>query len=402
MFGHLIPRRKFTKTCKALQSIKEDEGYLKRRLQQLKDENSVDERDPLHKLIRSEKLDELAEDLPRKEFEQRFKAQLEASKLGNHVGKELRETALSKPWTGEEYFTDTSLRMLLDSVKEAKSVSHKSLENLAFKSTTDTVNNMRGLGTKNSRIRDRLEAAQDSIINYQNEKDDQKIETDEASEFRALYAEKFTPVGSFEKLRSLADVRIEESMKKGEFRSTSQLRGQKLAMVSPKPYVDRTEHHLNDILARQKMSPPWIDKQGSVNVEISRLRSNFAKSYHQELISQLNARGVFKRNDKVHDTKYMNEIELFAFRKWTSSYNAIAQSKINELNNSLRSYNLQAPLSTQKFYLLVDKELSRVLNETDVSEIYKEELRLRNTQMKESLTLPKTLELGWLKALKFW
>ncbi|CEP62458.1 DUF1992 domain-containing protein LALA0_S05e06106g [Lachancea lanzarotensis] len=402
MFRPFVIKRGFSRACQAFQSIKDDEGYLKRRLTLLKDNNSLDEKDPLYKLIRNEELDEVAQNIPQKEFEHRFRTEIEAAKLGSHIGKEVREIAMSKPWTGDEHFTDTSLRMLMDSVKGAKSIPGKSLENLAFKSTTDTAKNLKGVDNKNLRIRDRLEAAQDSIISYRNEKEDLKGEKKEASEFHTLYAEKFTPIGSFEKLRTLADVRIEESMKKGEFKSTGQYRGKKLAMESPRPYVDRTEHHLNDILARQKISPPWIDKQSSVNIEISRLRSTFADSYHRELIFQMDAKRIFERGSKPPNIFYLDEIKLSAFSKWAKSFNTIAQSKVNELNNSLRSYNLQAPLSTQKFYLLVDKELARALSDTDVSEVFEKEQKLRLSRMTESLNSPKTLGLAWPKLLKFW
>ncbi|SCU98050.1 LADA_0H10242g1_1 [Lachancea dasiensis] len=404
MIGYQLVRRTFASNVKCLKNVEEDTGYLVRRLAQLKDENLTSAEDPLHKLMRPERLEELHESLPQKTFQEKFLSKIAAAKLGSHLSKEARETALAEPWSGEEHFSDASLRMLVDRFKDKNADSKVKLANLAFKPTTNTVNELKGFVPKNLRNRRRLESAQDSALNYQMEKNDKCNQDREASEFRAMYAEKFTPVGSFEKLRSLADVRIEESMRKGEF-DTDKLKGRKLDVDQPKPYIDRTEHHLNDIMARQKINPPWIDKQGSVNKEIELLRSELDSSFRQELTMEMRRRNVFapERSENIFiRSEVADPFKETCFEKWKGKYKGIAENKIRTLNNSMRSYNLQAPLSTQKFYLLVDKELSKVAEKTDVALVFQEEILKRQLHSKKAQPSAHGGGSDWLKKWRLW
>ncbi|SCU93492.1 LANO_0E04016g1_1 [Lachancea nothofagi CBS 11611] len=400
MKWHRVLHRTLVSGAKCFNKPEKDAGYLSRRLAQLKEENCVDQADPLSKLIRNEQLDVLHEELRKKTFEHQYRREIEVSKFGDHLSKNAQETAMSRPWFGDEHFTDTSLRMLMDGLKDKGTNKVIAVDNIAFKSKTNTTKHARG------RTRDRLEAAQDNVINYKIDRDKKSIDEKEASEFRALYAEKFTPVGSLEKLRSLADFRIEESMKKGEFKSAHKLHGSKLSTSQPAPYVERTEHHLNDIMARQKVTPPWIDKQSSVNCDIQRLRAAFAESYHQELVSEMHARHMFnittRDNTEARLELAATGLMKSAFTKWKTGYSNVAKAKINTLNNSMRSYNLQAPLSTQKLYLLVDREFKRVFESTDVVKVFQDEMALRQRAKEEYDDAKKALRHGSLKWIKSW
>ncbi|CUS23180.1 LAQU0S08e03884g1_1 [Lachancea quebecensis] len=405
--------RAFSTTAKRFENTQGDWGYLKRRLTQLKEEATLDENDALSGLIKgvdqeNPSMEKLYNELPKKKFETRFRAQIQASKLKTYVNKESRETALSRPWTGEEHYTDASLRMIMDGMKNRKG-SSESPRNLGFVSTVQAGREQSRYARKSAKTRIRLETAQDQIATYKIDKDGCKSDNKEASEFRALYAERFTPIGSFEKLISVADIRIEESMKKGEFDSVKKLRGQKLHASQPLPYVDRTEHHLNDILVRQNISPPWIEKQGSVTKDIVVFRDKLLSRFHSELIVALDSRGYFQAGFlsslKPSFHNILLSLKESTFINWKSSLKI--SSEIEQLNRSLRSYNLQAPLPAQKFYLQVDRELQRVLKETDINRLYQVEFSRRkelrsSRKASEQLKAKSNFQFSFPKKWRIW
>lgn len=374
-------------------SLKRNDSYMSRRLAEVKNENTLDEKDPLYKALRgtvdeNPALRKIYDALPEKEFNAKYVNSSQIAKAGNHIAKEARETAMSRPWTGEEHFTDTSLRMILDGVKAGQNTRINAANNIGFTSRTSIVNDSPGISRKSIKTQNRLAAAQDKVLDYRMEKQEKQLEDKEASEFRALYAEKFTPIGSFEKLRSIADVRIEESMRRGGFDSVKSLRGKKNQSPQPSLYVDRTEHHLNDILVRQNISPPWIDKQGSVNKEIESLRRDMIIRFQKELIIALDSGSHIPENfEGFKDGKETLHTNLVrsTFEKWKATYKPFAEHRIESLNSSLRSYNLQAPLSTQKLYLLIDKEFQRVLEKTDLKQLIKDESLCRQTTRTQRL-----------------
>lgn len=406
-------KRAFNTTVNRFENTQGDWGYLKQRLTQLKEEAAPDDNDALCGLIKgvvkeNPSIEKLYDELPRKEYEDRFRSQIQASKLKRFVNKESRETALSRPWTGEEHYTDTSLRMIMDGVKNEGGSSGSS-RNLGFSSTFQATKESNRYARRAVKTRLRLETAQDRIIDYKIDKDEHKSDDIEASEFRVLYAEKFTPIGSFEKLKSIADVRIEESMKKGEFDSVKKIRGQKLSSTQPLPYVDRTEHHLNDILVRQNISPPWIEKQGSVNKDIMVFRDDLLRKFQSELIAALNLRGFFRTeapsNSELNQYGKLNSVKESVFSDWKSTLKI--GSRIKQLNDSLRSYNLQAPLPAQKFYLQADRELQRVLKETDISRLYRDEFSRQkvlhnNTKAANKSQATSNSQFSWPKKWRIW
>lgn len=371
-----------------LYSSKNDDGYLIRRLEHLKEQNTVSEDDPLVKLGQpgnlvdtDEKLSQLHESLPQKSFEGKFQSQLQYARVKDYVNRQSKDIALSKPWTGEEDAGDTSLRMLVDSVGKPTDRSATIQNNLGFTKAVDQINEPRAVRASR-RVRRKLEDAQDSVLKYQMDRG-KEIEDSEQSEFRTLYAEKFTPIGSFEKLRSLADQRIEDSRRRGGFDNLEDLRGKPAQMPLLNQHVGRTEHHLNNMLVRQNITPPWIESQGRVNGDVTAFRKEAYTRFENELISCLRKRDILRPGASLGSITSaiidkFGSLENFIRTRWShwkASQTAYFQNKTNSINSNLRSYNLQAPLSTQKLYLQTEREFTRVFKSIDIEKIITDELK---------------------------
>lgn len=380
-----------------------DGGYMKRRLQDLLESNTIDQNDPLMKIShgsngKSRDINAIYKDLDDISFKDKYKAELSITDGHNNMNKHARDIATGKPWTSDEDPMDTSLRMLLDVAPKSKG-GHGSVSNLGFKSYNSTIREMNEpRSTRRSiRIRDRLEKAQDKVGIYQQDKKSaEDIEKKEASEFRALYAEKFTPIGSFEKLRSIADARIEESMKKGEFKSVKTLYGKETDVVNNHAHIDRTDYLLNNILVRQNIVPPWIEKQGSVDKDIEMFRKELKRKLEADILLRMQRKKLFStgNSDLLEVFKSIStSSEQFlqnCFDTWAPSTKSFLKSNIPRLNSSLRSYNLQAPLPTQKLYLVEDRELERARKGVDLEELFKTEFEKQLIRKKPSVETNKS------------
>jgi hypothetical protein len=314
--------------CKRCYSKKVEDAFT-RRLEQLETEY-VKKDDPLlgaqfQSLIdKNERLSKIHGELEQREFELKHQRMIHASKIPGHADKHSRDIALSQPWTGEERLHDTNLRMLVDKHKPLRSQSEAM----------------------------RLGRVREAVLDFKINKNPDT--SDEDSTFRTIYQERFTPIGSFNKIKTIADARIDEAIRQGQFRNIP--RGKKLE-VDVKPYVDRTEHHLNNILVKQNIVPPWIEQQGGVNGKIT--------SFRADLVSKW----------KSHIRNFYKEDHDLMWNDFKKRWKLIFETKISNVNSSIRTYNLQAPMSTQKFYLLLDKEFQRCVETVDVPRVVEEHKR---------------------------
>lgn len=144
--------------------------------------------------------------------------------------------------------------------------------------------------------------------------------------FRDLYAERFTPIGSFEKMDSLADQRIQEYLdsKKG----SPQKSPQKLSL-NENPYLDRTEFHLNNMLKTQNCNPEWINKQQGIDKTIDSFKERLKTSYISKLIAHLEETGykIEKANEVFDETIFEKAMTEVA-------------NEMDLINSQIRDYNL--------------------------------------------------------------
>lgn len=353
-----------------LQSSNSNDSHLLRRLQDLKDQSTVDKKDPLVRLTH------------------------------------LTETEFSNDWaTEEDKLNADKVLEIVDAQKKVAKMnqSHSSASDEKRGGVTESqaqaeafqyINKMPG-----TTFQDRLESAQSRAIKYKlrQEKISQARDENEQSQFRQLYTERFTPIGSFEKLESLADRRIEESMKQGGFQGlgADKIRGKPADLPKPNPHLSTTQHYLNNILVKQNIVPPWIEKQSSVNRDISNLRNDLLRGFEEELASFLKK---FKLINENSDLKAVHAsiarsygssqgFVRYRFENWKNSRKAAVEKRITIINSALRTYNLQAPLPTQKLYLLPNREFQRVWDHIDVGKIVDEEIQhAKNKRDKEELS----------------
>lgn len=374
-----------------LYSSKTDESYLVRRLKSLKEQNVPQKDDPLVKLMHPEhsesivddesELQKLYEELPQKTFNKKYEADIRYAKIPEHVNAQSKDIALSKPWNGHEAPEDTSLRMILDSVTKPIKGSTLTQPNLGFAKIRREEVEARSVRVS-KKLRRKLEDAQDNVLKYKADKHT-NTEKREQSEFRALYAEKFTPIGSFEKLHSLAERRIEECMKLGGFNDLQKIRGKPSEVPRPNEHIGRTELYLNDMLIRQKIAPPWIETQSRINADVNDFRAHLIRKFEEDLIYNLKRLKLIDMDSNINSIKSsiqrkygsLGEFIRIRFANYKVSQRSYIETKITSLNSALRTYNLQAPLSTQKLYLLPERELQKVLESTKLEDWISKKLR---------------------------
>lgn len=348
-----------------------ERSYMKRRLQQLAEEaapSSVDPNAgriedalPYNKIEMHAKLEKIQNDPSN--FEYQHQQAIGVSKLPLSASKLTRDIAMAKPWSGVESHYDASLRMLNDSIKPKK-----------VRKTSNTII------TPPQHVRDRIHDAKEGALDYRlakisgGKKDKKKEDDDNWAEMykerllgpSMLLNDSFASVDN--SIKSLADQKIMEAQRRGDFKNIR--RGKPLEKgygATENMFIDRTEYHLNQILKRQDALPPWIEKQGGCDLRILRFRQEldrewlkwvlmhvkdkFPAASEDELIAKME---TYAKTEMDGDSKG----ERLRGDKWLQTRRAYLESKIRDLNDTIRGYNLQAPLSSQKLYLLLDKELA--------------------------------------------
>lgn len=350
-------------------SSKDDDNYLMRRLQDLKDQSTVDKNDPLVRLTQFDENDVGSEWA----FEE---DRINADKI-----LEIINTQQKVSNTHMNFSSDKGERQTIPPPSASDSEAQK--EAFQF------INKMPGID-----FQAKMETAQMRAIKYKlrQEKIKEAKNQDEQAHFRELYAERFTPIGSFEKLESLADKKIEESMKHGGFKDVGKVRGKPIKLPSPNEHVSTTEHYLNNILAKQNIVPPWIENQSRVNRNVTDFRAEMVRGFERELSSILKKFELFNASSNVKMVRSsiarsygtVDGFLRYRFENWKNSKKNWADRKIDAINSELRTYNLQAPLSTQKLYLVSDREFQRVLTNINFDNLIDNEITsLKNKQVQE-------------------
>ncbi|KAG7829809.1 hypothetical protein KL920_002668 [Ogataea angusta] len=333
-----------------------DSGALKRRLEQLAEDARPVADDPRAGAIP----DALPVDLPKlrskldqienQNFDHQYQREIGYSKIPTYAGKQEREIASSKVWTGKESVYDASLRMLSDKYKPMPKAN----------------------------VRQRLHNARDGALDYQLDKLSDKTEAKpEDDQFAEMYRERLLGPAQFlgdsfasvdNSVRSLADQRIQEAQRRGEFRNLPRGKPLPRDYTSNNAFIDRTEYHLNNILKRQEAVPPWIEKQGSVEAQIRQFRRQLDSDWTLQAVHI-----VCEKHSRESDADKIKIMSQYAqaehsdgpcHRKlrssqWEQKYTKYLDVKLKALNDSIRGYNLQAPLASQKLYLRATTELEK-------------------------------------------
>lgn len=282
------------------------------------------------------------------------------AKMLSYANKRTRDLASSKPWNGRENPYEMASRLKPESVKVKK------------------INRIEHNTSGPRRQLNRLNNARENVLDYRLSKhtqidNEEERKKKEKKEWREMYKERllgpsvlvsnnFTGVANT--IKSLADQKIMEAQRRGEFKNIHRGKPFAKGFTANGAYIDRTEYHLNRIMKRQDVIPPWIEAQGSVQKEIEKFRYELDKRW------LLTAVQLIKKQcpnaDDVQLLKVARESAsnpAFKSKEWEREQkNGNLKFKISKLNDRIRGYNLQAPLSSQRIYLDADKELLQCYN----------------------------------------
>lgn len=230
----------------------------------------------------------------------------------------------------------------------------------------------------------RLADAKDRVETYSRVQDT-NLSSSEREAYRRELQERFTPVArpmpiSPQGLSALATERIDDAIASGQFRNIK--RGKNVGVerdhVADSPYIDTTEYLMNRIVKTQDVSPPWVQKQQELVAEIANFRRQIYEEWLRHAISIIYQRSntfeqrlqlsqAYATAEKEEETRKDATMEQAAYRPilplrdpaFVRSRQNYYTLSINQVNTSIRSYNLSAPPVTQKPYLNLDRELTR-------------------------------------------
>ncbi|OBT67027.1 hypothetical protein VE03_04527 [Pseudogymnoascus sp. 23342-1-I1] len=228
--------------------------------------------------------DELKAELLDKIAGQQFKSEnltaFTEAELSPAVGRGTRDIAIAAPWTGTEGQGDAVLRMLHDA--------HKPLQ---------PVVDMRLQGSTKRTPGQRISKARERTSTYA-ASNDSSMTSKEREELRATLKERFgsgvqtgSMPTSFRGLESLANRRIEDAIARGQFkdipRGTSAVRDSRV----DSPFVDTTEYIMNNMIKRQALVPPWIEKQQALHTAAATFRARLRKNWTRHAVGMVAAAG---------------------------------------------------------------------------------------------------------------
>ncbi|KAK2861480.1 hypothetical protein FQN49_004156 [Arthroderma sp. PD_2] len=356
----------------------------------------------------------LQERIAESSFKNENAAAISYANLPRSAGKGTRDIAAATPWTGNESIHDASLRMLDDASKPMR---------VPFR-PPQVGGPIPIAPTKPKRSvssGERLAAARERTAEY-TLKQDPNTSKEERDSFRQELQDRYGPgVHSFpvsiQGLSSLANERIEDAMARGQFRNIPRGKGKntKLDPTADSPYIDTTEYVMNRILQKQEATPEWIQKQHSMQSEVNQFRNRLredwrnhailmirsgggtveaqvrrarayaaAETKHNRILQaraqgqsassdndggqeQLSAPGSSKGSEEASsrpDTEPLEDLPCLRDPLYLTTEREYHELKIKRLNESIRSYNLQAPQVSQRAYLNLQRELDACYADT--------------------------------------
>ncbi|KAL1895995.1 hypothetical protein Cpir12675_002971 [Ceratocystis pirilliformis] len=364
-----------------------------------------------------------------------------ATSIPTAAGRGTRDTALSEPWDGSEKTPDAVLRMLDDA--------HKRLPvELRAPPPGASVVDLRPQRAMWASPGERIARARDAAADYA------ALEGRSASTHPApglapfpilgtatttatpatsgpdtereerlrLFKERFEPgtralPHSLPGLASLANERIEAAMARGAFSDIPRGPGvQRDERGGNNPFIDTTEYIMNNMLKRQDLAPPWIDKQQEITRATETFRNRIRTSWKIRLLSLIGSssgRGASSLEERIARARAnacaevrwnppprgptaglgsvaagaTDDVVMKAGRgagipveagavpdnndsspmvlsppplrdpNWEHNERKFLALSIAEVNALLRSYNLMAPDLAKKAYLSIDIEL---------------------------------------------
>lgn len=359
----------------------------------------------------SEGLEALKERLSKKiqnaDFESEHAGSIAYARLSDAAGKETRETAMARPWTGTESLEDSVLRSLHEATPRLRG---KATDPTNRTSSPTNLAPMRRM-SKNERI----VSARDRAGQYPLMKKAESELNDEEKEARSrMFKERFEPgarpmPNTIQGLTALANEKIEEAISKGVFKNLPKGPINEDHHAGS-PFIDTTEYLLNRMIQRQEIVPPWIEKQQELQKEVRSFRGRIRTDWKRHVVRTIaswggtpdiwirraeeyakaeqivnpNPAAAYDEGVKPEDAadqieKDASALEnmttqspsnegkapakpekpLISFRdsNWEKNELAYHEASIKTINDMTRSYNLQAPSIAQRPFLTLRREI---------------------------------------------
>jgi hypothetical protein len=366
------------------------------------------------------------------------------SELPSSAGRGTRDIAGARAWTGDEAVEDTALRMLVDANKPLKSP-----RSSGNRTSGGGKGPAAGMQPRVPTVRkpsastgSRLAEARDRSSAYTAMKDTgmSKQEREEYSrELRARFQPHARELpATLSGLASLANERIEEAIARGQFKNLPRGKVLERDHNASSPFIDTTEYLMNNMIKKQDIVPPWIEKQQEVALAASRFRKRLRSDWQRHaarviastggsLDEQMRRADEHARAEKLLEaeaqvagsvpetnasTDHFTEIsptgelssstsrpdglvtdqrsdtageiaanthkrQLGIFRDpaWEAIELSFHKLSIESLNSKTRTYNLMAPRPAQKPYFSLQRELKACYR--DVAPLVASEIRER-------------------------
>lgn len=289
------------------------------------------------------------------EFHKKYPRHIAYSKMPSYASKQDRLNAETVPWTGEEGFEQGVLRMLEDA--------HKPLNNPAGGQGVPLPKRAPKISASA-----RLSGARDKSLDYTMEKVTGTKPVKDDEEMSATRRRALDSMGTLNGpvilsgIQSIADQRIEDARKRGQFDGIK--RGVPLDLKhSSNPMIDDTEYFLNSMLKRQNILPPWIERQTKLGVKTDRLISDMRVSFIRHVVHS-----VVRKSKRLDDVLAILDKHSYANGgdpSWEQGALKYHETALEGLNSSIRSYNLQAPQPARRGYLSFEDILKCVYSDVD-------------------------------------
>lgn len=223
------------------------------------------------------------------QFQSTYSASISEASLPAYAsGRGARDIATAKPWTGTESTADAVNRMLHDAHKPLKPT---------LRGKNAPIVDLRLQPRTRQTSGQRLAAAREKTQNY-NLAQDPSISEKEREELRATLKERFGPAvrggampNSFRGLEGLANERIEDAIARGQFRDIPRGQGALDLTRHGNPFIDTTEYLLNNMIKRQDIVPPWIEKQQEVVSTAENFRMRIRVEWKRQAVRTISSRG---------------------------------------------------------------------------------------------------------------
>ncbi|KAK6332754.1 hypothetical protein TWF696_002776 [Orbilia brochopaga] len=223
----------------------------------------------------------LADKIQAADFKSENAAAVAYAQLSDAAGKETRDTAMARPWTGAESLEDAVLRSLHESTPRLKSVPKAATSRSSMPTNLAPMRRM----SKNERI----VSARDRAGSYPLFKKAESELNDEEREARSrMFKERFEPgsramPNTVQGLAALANEKIEEAISKGLFKNLPKGPVER-DHHAESPFIDTTEYLLNRMIQRQEIVPPWIEKQQELQKEVRAFRSRIRADWKRHVV----------------------------------------------------------------------------------------------------------------------